>query len=613
MTSLPLTQKPTDIVSLLAKTGNFKFLEILAQTNTEDIPQLEELEKAIQKLRTISKEERDYKIKLLQQRLDQLSVLQKFQVFEEDYKDYKAHFSINGRGILIKIISPHGKSWEKQTQTFTNFQASREFHLIVNQSLSKESIVLEEKPIATKLQTELSEKEKRWQVLSLLTEGERVLYKGRIGTYKGVQESATPSAWVFFADSQITEPINPLDLFQSPTGIHTNQPLLPQVESHIQGREVYEAGMQTFTTKEKSGNSQSTLNISSKLNLNKDEESILSNHLTLCSRPGTIVDFTQIHKEDFLHPIGLWDSEEKSPALPFHLQHLEKTEVITSEDNLKQLPLASSNLNSKIIPFRPRIIEGQISKEDAEKIIGFINFNLRQLQALPRIQKCSNDIIRYYLILLDEGKGYEQLGFKNMTALLNSNLIQGSRSNLQKQWQAGRIERDCLGVEPGTIPEDHCRKLAALKANPEQVQKAYASAQKLAGDKRVTAKLVQQAVHEVAQNQGIELPLPKPQKKSRCSWSQNIPGGERNYKVDLCGVEHNLQGSYTEACSQLEKVAKECNSTPENLIVKGLIKLVAQPMELSDSEALVKAIEVALADIKTNIAVMHSPQLKVGG
>jgi hypothetical protein len=287
--------------------------------------------------------------------------------------------------------------------------------------------------------------------------------------------------------------------------------------------------------------------------------------------------------------------------LPFGLQHLENTEASSLADNFKQNS-TSSNINSKTLPFCSDILERRLSKQDAEKIITLINSHLRQLKTLPKIQKRSNDIIRHYLVLLDEGKGYEQLGFKNMTALLNSDFIQGSRSNLQKQWQAGRIERDCLGVEPGTIPEDHCRKLAVLKAYPEQVQKAYADAQKLAGDGRVTAKLVQQAVQDLAQNQGIELPLLKPQKKSRCGWHQNISGDERYYKVDLYGVKHSIQDSDTQACIELEKVAKECNDTPEKLIVQGLIKLVAQSMELSDSEVLVKAVEVALAEIKTDIA-----------
>jgi len=597
MTFLPLTQKPTDIVSLLTSAGNLEFPEILAKTNIEDIPQLEESKKTFQKLRKISKQERDDRTRLLQQRLDQLSVIQSFRVFEEDYKDYKAHFSINGRGIFIKIISPHGDSWEKQTQTFTKFQASREFHLMVNEKLLKNSSELVQEPApATKLQ-QLTEKEKRWQILNSLTEGECVFYKGRIGTYKGVQECATPSAWVFFTDSQITEPINPLEL-----------------------------------TQENSNNNQLTLNVSSKLNLGKVEKSVLGNSLkkvgvrkqnffpyashslpralplglsALCHKPGTIVNFTQRYKEYFVPPIVFWGNQEKLSVLPFYLSHLEKSAAINLEENLKQEPLLSSNLNSKIIPFRPRILEGELSKEETERIIAFINFNLRQLKDLPKIQKCSNDIIRQYLVLLDEGKGYEQLGFKNMTALLNSDLIQGSRSNLQKQWQAGRIERDCLGVEPGTIPEDHCRKLAVLKAHPEQVQKAYASAHKLAGDGQVTAKLVQQAVQKVVQNQGISFPKPKRQKKSQCDWNQNIPGNERHDKVNFCGV-NNLQTSDKEACLQLEKVAKECNSTPENLIIQGLIKLVTQSMKLSDSEALVKAIEVALAEIKTDITAWHS-------
>ena len=565
MTSLPLIQKPTDIVSLLTLEENFNFSEILAETNIEDIPQLEESEKAIQKLRKISKEERDYRIKLLQQRLYQLSVIQSFRVFEEDYKDYKAHFSINGRGISIKIISPHGDPWEKQTQTFTNLQASREFHLIVNENLVKKPAVEEKPALATNLQP-LSEKEKRYEILGLLTEGERVLYKGRVGTYKGVQDCVTPSAWVFFEDSQITEPVNPLEL-----------------------------------TPENSDNNNLIFNTSSNLNLCEDEKSISSNCLTSCSQPRTIVDLTQIDGEDFLRPILEWGNEGELSDLTFGLQDLENTETSSLADNLKQNS-TSSNINSKILPFCSHVLEGRLSKQDAEKIITLINSHLRQLKTLPKIQKRSNDIIRHYLVLLDEGKGYEQLGFKNMTALLNSDFIQGSRSNLQKQWQAGRIERDCLGVEPGTIPEDHCRKLAVLKAYPEQVQKAYTDAQKLAGDGRVTAKLVQQAVQDLAQNQGIELPLLKPQKKSRCGWHQNISGDERYYKVDLYGVKHSIQDSDTEACIELEKVAKECNDTPEKLIVQGLIKLVAQSMELSDSEVLVKAVEVALAEIKTDIA-----------
>ncbi|KAB8315473.1 hypothetical protein SD81_029145 [Tolypothrix campylonemoides VB511288] len=558
MASLPLIQKPTDIVSLLTLQENFNFSEILAETNIEDIPQLEESEKAIQKLGTISKEERDYRTKLLQQRLYQLSVIQSFQVFEEDYKDYKAHFSINGRGISIKITSPHGDSWEKQTQTFTNFQASREFHLVVDENLGKKAT------LGTNLQP-LSEKEKRWEVLGLLTEGERVLYKGRVGTYKGVQDSAMPSARVFFEDSQITELVNPQKL--TPENLDDNN---------------------------------SILKTSSSLNLCEDEKSISSNRLTSCSQPTTIVDLTQIDGEDFLRPMLELDNEGEL-SLPFGLQHSENTEASSLADNFTHNS-TSSNLSSKILPFCSHIVEGRLSKKDAENIITLINSHLRQLKTLPKIQKRSNDIIRQYLVLLDEGKGYEQLGFKNMTALLNSDFIQGSRSNLQKQWQAGRIERDCLGVEPGTIPEDHCRKLAVLKAYPEQVQKAYAEAQRLADGGRVTAKLVQQAVQEVAQNQGIELPLLKPQKKSRCGWHQDISGDERYYKVDLYGVKHSIQDSDTQACIELEKVAKECNDTPEKLIVQGLIKLVAHSMELSDSEVLVKAVEVALAEIKTDIA-----------
>jgi hypothetical protein len=521
MTSLPLTQNPTDIVLLLTSEKNSEIPEILAKTNIDDIPKLQESEKAIQKSQTIPQLERDYRIKLLQQRFEQLSVIQNFQAFKEDYKDYKAHFSINGRGILIKIISPDGISWEKQTQTFVNFQASQEFHLTVNKILVKDTTELVQKPT---LQL-LTEKQQCWQLLKKLTQGERVLYKGRIGTYKGVQESDVPNAWVLFDDSHTTEPIHPLDLILDNLG--------------------------------------ETLD-----NFNKLSE---------------------------------------------------------GSENNESNPKISSNLNSNIIPFCPQTIKGQLSKEETEKILACINSNLSQLKTLTQFQKRSNHIIRHYLVLLDEGKGYEQLGFKNMTALLNSNLIQGSRSNLQKQWQAGRIERDCLGVAPGTIPEDHCRKLAALKAYPEKVKQAYVNAHQLAGDRQITAKLVQRAVQELAQSQGIEL-LPKLEKKSldgknqnividndfrqdilkqsafsQNIFRQNILNPEDYNKVDLREFNKLLE-SHVEAFSQLNEMAKKCNLTPEILIVRGLIRFTSQSMKLSSLEVITKAIEVALTEIRIDIA-----------
>jgi len=63
--------------------------------------------------------------------------------------------------------------------------------------------------------------------------------------------------------------------------------------------------------------------------------------------------------------------------------------------------------------------------------------------------------------------------------------------------------------------------------------------------------------------------------------------------------EFHLQDTHTQICKQLEHTAQECACTPENLIVQGLIKLVTKSTSLSDLEAISKAIEVALVDIKT--------------
>lgn len=284
--------------------------------------------------------------------------------------------------------------------------------------------------------------------------------------------------------------------------------------------------------------------------------------------------------------------EIEQPKQPTDLQCLTAQELNSSQ----------SNLNSKVVLFRPRMTEKPLSQEEAEGIVSFINSHLKHLKTLPGLQKCSHHIIRRYLVLLDEGKGFERLGFQSMTTLLNSNLIQGSRSNLQKQWQAGRIEHDYLGIEPGTLPEDHCRKLAILKNYPEEIKKAYNRAQELAQNGRITGQIVQQAIQEIAQNHEIELPKPKTQKKSRCGWQQDIPSDSRTYKIDLCGVEWNLQDAHTEICTQLEKVAQECACTPENLIVQGLMKLVTKSTNWSDLEAISKAIELALVDTKTERA-----------
>jgi len=120
------------------------------------------------------------------------------------------------------------------------------------------------------------------------------------------------------------------------------------------------------------------------------------------------------------------------------------------------------------------------------------------LQAIGEINSTLNRI-RVLLVELEERQGYAALNFENMSQLMQSDLFSKARSTLQKELQAGRIERHYINVPIGTFPEAHFRPLAKLK--PDHYKVAIEQASIIAGDRPLTAKNVSQAVAELLRSE----------------------------------------------------------------------------------------------------------------
>ena len=103
--------------------------------------------------------------------------------------------------------------------------------------------------------------------------------------------------------------------------------------------------------------------------------------------------------------------------------------------------------------------------------------------------------IRLLLVELESREGYAALGFSNMSQLMQSGLFSKARSSLQKELQAGRIERHSLNVPIGTFSESHFRPFVKLK--PDYYKSAVDKAFNIAGSRPVTAKDMSQAVADL--------------------------------------------------------------------------------------------------------------------
>jgi hypothetical protein len=223
-----------------------------------------------------------------------------------------------------------------------------------------------------------------------------------------------------------------------------------------------------------------------------------------------------------------------------------------------------------------------LSADEAREIVAKINSTCSRIAVIDKVRHKRVNLLRQAIALLDRSEGYKALGFNNMTKLLKSKIINHPYSSLQKQWQAARVE-SCLGVEIGTMPEEQCRKLLPLAENPEQMIQAYQDAQKLASNKRLTAKLIASAVA------AIKGEKPKPYARSKCGWVAG-PDASRHYRVKLMETEVNLHDSYTPIAQEIENLCEAKKVPPEQLMVDGLLGALAAALGTTNQGAIAAAV-----------------------
>ncbi|MBV9388054.1 MAG: hypothetical protein JOZ78_16660 [Chroococcidiopsidaceae cyanobacterium CP_BM_ER_R8_30] len=124
--------------------------------------------------------------------------------------------------------------------------------------------------------------------------------------------------------------------------------------------------------------------------------------------------------------------------------------------------------------------------------------------------QCINNIkghwanIRALMLELKERRGWEALGYPNLTACLEAEFSE-SRTKLVRELRAAEIEKEILQVPIGTCPASHFRPLSQLK--PEQYKLALDKAQALAGGQKLTAALVTQAVKQIINSTELQKPV----------------------------------------------------------------------------------------------------------
>ncbi|MCE2719820.1 MAG: hypothetical protein ACK57R_17330 [Dolichospermum sp.] len=151
-----------------------------------------------------------------------------------------------------------------------------------------------------------------------------------------------------------------------------------------------------------------------------------------------------------------------------------------------------------------------LTAEQAESIIEEINhFASVLVQTANQLRNC--------IKLLEVGRGYEALGYKDMTALFKSGLLEKSRSTLQKEWQAHRVEQ-ALRMDTGTLVLDHGLKLfPVLKEKPEKLKEVYHAAIEKAEstDSDLNARCIRYAIAQVAPEVNQKPNKQKPKNKSK--------------------------------------------------------------------------------------------------
>lgn len=102
--------------------------------------------------------------------------------------------------------------------------------------------------------------------------------------------------------------------------------------------------------------------------------------------------------------------------------------------------------------------------------------------------------LRQLLVELEDRRGWEALGYGNITACLVSE-FKNSKPVLVRELKVGRIEKHHLQVPIGTYLESQLRPLSKL-SSPQEYQPTITKAHQLAGDTKLTANHVAQAVNQ---------------------------------------------------------------------------------------------------------------------
>lgn len=150
------------------------------------------------------------------------------------------------------------------------------------------------------------------------------------------------------------------------------------------------------------------------------------------------------------------------------------------ESNAEDIPVAAVEVVEN--PTRPKIsdLHSLMTKAEARRYVEAIKKHAVSL--------------RQMLVELEDRRGWEALGYSSITACLVSEFT-NSKPVLVRELKVGRIEKHHLQVPIGTYLESQLRPLSKLPSL-EEYQPTVTKAHQLAGDAKLTATHVAQAVNE---------------------------------------------------------------------------------------------------------------------
>jgi hypothetical protein len=168
-----------------------------------------------------------------------------------------------------------------------------------------------------------------------------------------------------------------------------------------------------------------------------------------------------------------------------------------------------------------------LTAKQAESIIEEINhFAGVLVQTANHLRNC--------IKRLDVGRGYEALGYKDMSALFKSDLLEKSRSTLQKEWQAHRVEQ-ALELPTGSLVLEHGLKLfPVFKKAPEKLEEVYHAAIEEAeiSESSLNARCIQNAISQVTPELKPKPKKRKPKKQKPTDKSKVVQdGGSSRFDV----------------------------------------------------------------------------------